>query len=466
MKKIATTIITFCLFIFFYLGQIGCANIIPPSGGVNDTLPPRLVSALPKDSSTNSYTKKIVLTFNEYVEAKDVFPNLVISPLPKNNPIVEHKLKTVTIKLKDSLEPNTTYSFNFGNSIQDVNEGNPAVNFTYVFSTGNIIDNNKLSGKIQLAENGKIDSTLIAVLYKNLADTAVLKQTPRYYAKLKGDGTFTFTNLPQGVFSIYAMPNDYSKKYDDSTKLFAFSDTLITINNNTKNVMLYAYQEAVRKVATPIASTQNTNTAEKDKRLKYSTNLENGRQDILTNKLQIDFNRKIKSYDLLKILLTDTNYKKIQGYTITLDSTKTKLVINNIWNANENYLLLLQKDGITDTTNTSLAKTDTIKFTTKRKEDYGAVKIRFNNLDITKNPVLQIVKDNNIIESIKIKQRDFSRELFNPGEYELRILFDKNNNGIWDTGNYKRKLQPEIVRQLDRKLSVRSNWDNEIDIEL
>jgi hypothetical protein len=130
------------------------------------------------------------------------------------------------------------------------------------------------------------------------------------------------------------------------------------------------------------------------------------------------------------------------------------------------FNLIIQKDALIDTTNATLAKSDTLKFKTKNEVDYGSVKIRFNNLDTTKHPVLLIFKEGKLFESIKITQRDIVKKLYYTGEYELKILIDKNNNGIWDTGNYKQKKQPEVIRQLDRKLSVRANWDNETDIIL
>lgn len=469
MRKILSSLITLSFFfLIIEVSQTGCANIIPPGGGPRDSLPPRLVTALPKDSSFNTQAKKIVLTFDEYVEVKDITENLVVSPLPKNAPFVESKLKTVTIKLKDSLEPNTTYTFDFGNSIKDINEGNPAKNFTYTFSTGNTIDNNSFSGKVILAETGKIDSTLIAVLYKNTNDTAVFKERPRYIAKLNGDGTFRFKNLPKGNFALFAIENDYTKKYDDSTKTFAFADSLISIGSNNKQALLYAYKEV--KKTSPTSSSSNNNAgkseADKDKRLKYNINLETGRQDILKKELQIEFSRKIKNFDSTKLLLCDTNFKRLTDYRIQLDSTKKKLIITKDWVEKNNFRLILQKEVVTDTTNTTLAKSDTLKFATKNEADYGSVKIRFNNLDTAKHPVLLIFKETSLIESIKITQRDFSRKLFNPGEYEIKILFDKNNNCIWDAGNYKQKLQPEIVRQLEKKLSIRANWDNETEIGL
>ena len=104
------------LFCIAYLIKIptGCAVIIPPGGGPKDTLPPVLVLSEPHDTATNVKPTKIVLTFDEFVDIKDVQTGLIVSPVPKNLPQVDRKLNKVTIKLKDSLEANTTYVFNFG----------------------------------------------------------------------------------------------------------------------------------------------------------------------------------------------------------------------------------------------------------------------------------------------------------------------------------------------------------------
>ena len=197
-----------------------CANIIPPSGGARDSLPPVLVSALPRDSALNVTPKLITLTFDEFVSLQDVNSNLIVSPTLKENPIVDNKLRNVTIKFKDSLEANTTYSLNFGNAIKDVNEGNILKNFRFVFSTGNTIDNFSYRGKVVLAEKGSIDSTLIVILHNNTSDTAIYKNRPRYITRINGKGFFEFNNLSGGYYTAFVLPNDYSKKYDDSTKLF------------------------------------------------------------------------------------------------------------------------------------------------------------------------------------------------------------------------------------------------------
>ncbi len=467
MKKQTASVIFFCLFAFVYLGQIGCANIIPPGGGPRDSLPPILITALPKDSTLNFNSNKIVLTFNEFVEVRELTENLVVSPLPKNNPIVDFKLRTVTIKLKDSLVPNTTYTIDFGNSIKDVNEGNAAKNFMYVFSTGNVIDNNSFSGKVIVAETGLIDSTIIAALYKNTNDTAIITQRPNYIAKLQGDGSFKFVNLPIGNFKLYVINNSYSKKYDDSTQLFAFYDSLINIGSTTSQPTLYAFQEAKKNtLPTAVATSTKAPTTEKEKQLKYATSLEQGKQDILDTTLTLSFNRKIKNLDVDKIALYDTNYKKISNYNIELDSTKQSLFIHKKWVEKFFFYLVLQKDCVVDTTNTSLTKTDTLKFSTKNENEYGSVKIRFNNIDTAKHHVLLIYKEGKLFETVKITQPEWIRKLYYTGEFDLKILTDTNNNGIWDTGNYKQKKQPEVIKPLSKKLSVRANWENETEITL
>ena len=100
----------------------GCANIIPPTGGPRDSLPPVLVNANPAMNTLHFDGKKIVLNFDEYLDMKDVRNNMIVNPVPKIAPLITSHLKTLTIELKDTLKPNTTYSLNFGNAVTDINE--------------------------------------------------------------------------------------------------------------------------------------------------------------------------------------------------------------------------------------------------------------------------------------------------------------------------------------------------------
>ena len=50
-----------------------------------------------------------------------------------------------------------------------------------------------------------------------------------------------------------------------------------------------------------------------------------------------------------------------------------------------------------------------------------------------------------------------------PGEYRLRVIFDANRNGRWDTVDYMKKQQPERVMYLEDPISIRAMWDEELD---
>jgi hypothetical protein len=69
--------------------------------------------------------------------------------------------------------------------------------------------------------------------------------------------------------------------------------------------------------------------------------------------------------------------------------------------------------------------------------------------------------------SVPIKSGIYSSRLFLPGDYDLRILYDRNNNNQWDPGQFFGvKKQPEIVIPLTKKISVKPAWDNEFEATL
>jgi hypothetical protein len=439
-----------------------CANIIPPGGGPRDSLPPRLVFALPKDSSTKISPKNITLNFDEYVTLFNVNENLIISPTIKNNPIVDYKLRVVTIKLKDSLDQNTTYAINFGNAIRDVNEGNIIKDLTYVFSTGAQLDTLTYKGKVLLAETGKVDSTLLVILHQDLHDSAITKIRPRYYTKINGKGEFNFNYLPAGTYRAYVLPNDFTRKYDDSTKLFAYKTALLNISNNTPLDTFYAFQ-AFKRIDKPIKLSGGSTKKEKqDSIIRVKTDLESGQQDLLGN-LHVTFSKKLKQFDSSKMILSDTNYQPIIGYSLNLDTSKTVLTLTYPWKETSHFKLILQKDAVKDSVGNILAKADTINFRTKLESDYGSIKIRLNNLSLAANPVLQFVQSNLMVESVPLTGNELNRKLFREGSYELRILYDFNKNGSWDPGSFGlNKTQPEIVQLIPNIFNVKSNWDNEL----
>ncbi len=455
------------IFLFYFISFLGsgCAQIGTPTGGPRDSIAPVLVSAEPALKTVNFKGNKILLNFNEYVDVQDVQNNVLVSPFPKINPQITFKLKTVSIKLRDTLKENTTYAINFGNAIRDNNEGNPYKNFTYVFSTGKTIDSLQINGDVIMAENGKTDSTLSVVLYRDAVDSTVETRRPDYLTKLTGEGKFTFTNLSAGTYKIYALKDgDGGKTYNSKLEAFAFTDKDIQVADSTPQLTLYAYVEEKEKLIPPV--TQTTPAAKAaDKKLKYTNSLVTQQQDLLTS-LDLVFNHPIKTWDSTKIFLADTLNNRIAGTHFVEDSTKKIISIQYKWQEDTRYHLLVDKEAVTDTLNNSLAKSDTLRFTSKKIADYGTLLLRFSNFKPAVHPVVQFVKNDEVVKSVPVTSATWTDKFLAPGEYELRILYDDNNNGKWDPGDYHKKLQPEKAITLDKKLTIKANWDNEREIKL
>jgi Big-like domain-containing protein len=486
--KIKNCLVFFILLSIILTGvfaNFGCANIVPPLGGPRDTLPPRLITAVPADQTRQfkSYKNKIVFTFDEYIDLKDVSTNLIVSPVPKIEPIVESKLRTLTVTIKDTLQPNTTYSLNFGKAVRDVNEGNILKDFTYVFSTGSYIDSAEFSGTVVVANTGKADSSLIVLLHRKLIDSAVVNERPRYFTRVDTNGRFHFKYLAPGTYALYAMKDEGgTHRYLSRGQLFAFADAPVIIGGSVPPVALYAYAESAdTKSTSKTSGTGNKGTAakpsdkekekdkEKDKRLQFQTNITNGEFDVLDT-LHLLFPRPLKLFDSTKLRFTDENFADINpsDYLIQRDTTNKKITLYYNWPTDTKFFLIAAKNFAEDSAGRKLLKIDTIGFHTKKEIDYGEVRIRIRNLDLSKNPVLLFIQSDAVKYSFPfINTKEFRRVLFPPGEYELRILYDDNKNGIWDPGEFFGKhRQPEKVITLRKKLNVKANWDNDQDVTL
>jgi len=474
MKKVSAISLTVIIIITFIsvISGPGCANIIPPEGGLKDSLPPFLEKATPPDSSHNFSEKKITLTFDEYIQLQNPNQELIVSPVPQEEPVIESRLKTLTIRLRDSLEPNTTYTLNFGNAVRDVNEGNIARNFTYIFSTGATFDSLTLSGKVILAANGKVDTTLVVMLHKNGDDSAVVNEKPRFLTRLDSSGNFRFRNLPWGTFYIYALQDQgNSHRYQSEKQLFAFADSSVTIQTNKKPILLYAYAES--STTTPAGSRPQLSARPKpggnnsEKRLKFQTNAGNGQLDLLDS-LVLTFEVPLKTLDTSLVhFSSDSTFTPLTNYHFVTDSTQKKLTLQYNWQENTRYNLILEKEFAQDTLGRALLKADTLKFKTKKLTDYGTIRMRFKNFIASLNPVLLFVQNDNVIKSFPLTGPELTQSIFPPGEFELRVLYDRNKNGKWDPGEFFGKhIQPELVKPIGRKVTIKSNWDNEFDIAL
>jgi hypothetical protein len=175
----------------------------------------------------------------------------------------------------------------------------------------------------------------------------------------------------------------FSKRYEDTTKPFAFANQPISSVDN-KPLTLYAFTlpkiDTGAKAGSKAGVTNSGSKKEKeDNQLRIQTNLDAGRQDLLKN-LELTFNKKITAFDSNKIVLSDTNYTRLPNYSIARDTNQTRFTVVNKWTDNQPYILLIDKTAMADSAGTTLRKNDTIRFFAKKVEDYGAVRLRFKIL--------------------------------------------------------------------------------------
>lgn len=232
----------FVLYTFFSLFILtGCAKRGSIEGGPLDTIAPTIVRSSPPNMTTEFTGSEIRIDFSEYIKIKDINKQLIISPpmvtAPQITPISSAS-KFINIKIKDTLQPNTTYSFNFGQSITDNNEGNPYSQFKFVFSTGTYIDSLTLNGRIKDAYSQKTDNFVTVMLYEAneaFTDSTIFKERPRYVTNTLDSLTdYSLQNLREGKYYLVALKdksNNY--KYDPKSDKIAFLKDPVTVPTDT-----------------------------------------------------------------------------------------------------------------------------------------------------------------------------------------------------------------------------------------
>ena len=198
------------LFLLVAIGLLfaQCANRGTPSGGEKDVTPPVIIKSEPKNYSTNFTATEIKIYFDEYIKVKDLQKQLIISPPMEPEPEITPlgtASKYITIKIFDTLQTNTTYAFNFGESIVDNNESNPYPYYRYVFSTGATIDSLQVKGSVEDALDQNPEEFVSVMLYEvdsTLTDSIIYKRKPKYITNtLDSTATFLLDNLK--LASIY-----------------------------------------------------------------------------------------------------------------------------------------------------------------------------------------------------------------------------------------------------------------------
>ena len=531
--------IHFLLFALLILFFSQCAKKGRPGGGPKDEDAPLFVTADPPYESINFDKNEINIYFNEYIKLKDLNKQLIISPPlnPANPSLISPQgspSKFINIKILDTLKENSTYIFDFGNSVQDNNESNILERFKYVFSTGTYIDSLTLEGSVKNSFKSEDLKNIKLLLYKldsSYADSAVFKRKPDYVTSSLDTSNYKFSNLRKWNYLLVALDDKRSDYlFNPKTDEIGFLKDTITLPRDSivKNIisifkeeipykfkrgkeiskgqLILGYEGKASKIKVETLSSVPDNfqiitfpqkdkdtinlwhtTIERDSLIfKVSNNEISDTITIRLRKKEIDSlkvtqitsgvlnfkdtlffatNNPIIKIDTLNIHFVDGDTIKIP-YKPFISNKESKIGFLFEKKLETSYKLNLYPGALTDLFKTS---NDTLNslFRTRGIDDYGEIYLSIKNPNNT--PVIIQLTDTNdktIAQESTSKSNIISFKYLTPKKYKIRIIYDTNTNGKWDTGNYLLKLQPEYVEYFPEIQEVRANWQLPIDLNI
>ncbi len=530
---LAKRILSSIFLVFILLATWQCAKRGSPSGGPKDTTPPVQIGAEPEEFTTEFEAKNIRLYFDEYIRLENPQDQLIISPPLKYLPLLSPQggaSKYVEVTIKDTLKENTTYTINFGQSIVDNNESNPAPFLSYVFSTGTYIDSLTLSGVVTDAFNRLPDNFISIMLYEldtTYTDSTIYQKPPTYISNtLDSLTTFTLQNLKAGSYKLVAVKDQGKNNlFDQDQDKIGFiedtitlpTDSVYTLNlfreirdfsmsqpslvsgnkiifgytggeesidilpltilpDSMKTLVLKEYEKdtlnywfspplpdsIVFQVRNDARDYIDTFTV-KSRELAADSlvfNPSHSRRINLEEEFQLLSNTPLIQADTSAISIIDQD-SILVSYVHILDTLNNRVTLKFNKEPNSGYTVRVMPNAYT---NFFGQANDTLfyRLGTSSLADYG--NLRLNLIGESDVPVLvQLTSDRG--ETLRehymeeVQSVDFNA--LEPATYRVRIIFDGNKNGKWDTGSYLQKKQPERVLYYPQAIEVRANWELE-----
>ncbi len=356
LKKSKNPILPFFLFIgIILMGR--CASTGYPSGGPKDETPPEIVKSIPAENSLSFLGDEIEISFNELIKVTDVFQKLMVSPPVNEQPKVTTNAKKLIIKFQEDLQPNTTYTLDFADAISDNNEGNVLENFTFSFSTGEVIDSLKISGFLfDAATLSPVDGALVMV-HSNPADSAFKKQVPLRVTKTDSKGRFSVQNLSPGSYRVFALEDaNRNYKYDQPGERIAWYPEMIEPHIGSYEVIdsISADSVVVRDIVAYLPDSLQLFLFQEDNAQQYLK--ESARKS--RNKVDFIFERSLKEPLDVRLLKEDGREWFVYESSAKLDSISLWITDSTL--IKQDSLLLSLRYMVLDSLKQPKVKVDTL----------------------------------------------------------------------------------------------------------
>jgi len=175
----------------------------------------------------------------------------------------------------------------------------------------------------------------------------------------------------------------------------------------------------------------------------------------------------LQSFDQSLIALSEDSVK-VSNFKISRDTGNThKLFIKYPWKQNSQYQLVFNDDALTDIYGDKNKKLATL-FQPDKTENYGQLTVKVSIPDTSKAYVVELLNSERKVVHIDpvTKKTTLNYKNYPIGKYYLRVTYDTNKNGKWDSGNVKQKQYPENIWQYSKEIVLRSNWDAEETLDI
>jgi uncharacterized protein (DUF2141 family) len=505
-----------CLF------TLGCAQVRSISGGEKDITPPTLLASNPENQSLEFDGRSFTLNFDEYIQVRDLQKELLVSPPLKSTPRVKLKQRSMEVSWDDTLRSETTYIFQFGRSIADVNESNILDDVSYVFSTGSQLDSLTCTGVVIDAFTDKPVNATKVLLFDSLQQVFNAGARPAYFARTNEKGEFRFRYLRNGQFALCALSDENGNNHfelgesihwqegvvpamaSDTTEHFlmmsAPRDTVvrgfnyiadssgvlkfqvnrwlpatrvIALNNDSvvqwlRGDTLYATIPALCGSRADVAVVCGGQTID-------TLTIEHLHDDFASMKSSSLFNSKMTSTDSV-IIRTRRPIRKVDDSFLVcfIDSIATNCV-SSVSSPCQQTILMDKKPGAAYTIQAlpgwlmddcgETNDTINIRFSVYASKELGSLSFKFPQtiLDDSHSFLLMDKSKKPVSEMNRIQTTEWVLDGLLPGDYTAIICEDSNANGYFDPLQLQPFIPSERNHVYGAAIQVRANWEVVID---
>lgn len=506
-----------CVFLGIFL-LVSCATVVSPGGGEKDITPPRMVSAKPEMASLNFSGNSFKIQFDEFITKENFEDKILVSPQIKS---LESKYtgKGIIMSWDEELLPNSTYNFQFLNTIKDYNEGNVAAGFQYTFSTGDILDSLSVYGKIQNSTFDEVENVRVCLISEmNYTDSSYLKSQFDYVTFAKPNGDFAFNYLPEDTYRVYSYSDKNSNEIWDENedfigffphkvnssdslgcKIELFKEDIDQKFNRARHIgynrVELDYQKSIPQFDSLLffaGSRPEDYSVYQDKEqvvLFFNENIEEDSLTILVNKDTLPlfksqfFKPKIKLIKGYSNLVKNESALFISNYPLSaIDTSKIKMVLglDSLINCPvslqaDNYTIAVDFSAIESSFNilfgdSSLIYSDSLF---NDKEQFAVSRTKLEELAIVQCSfkahefplIVELFSSDHVLIESKYLNPGENKTSFKrlpTGKYKLRYIVDSDEDGLFTSGSVKKKTQPESMVNYTKEISLKPNWITEI----